>query len=95
MTRKAALLTFALVLAACGADEPVSWVDQQYAQNMAHFGDDPDVLWRDVDADTLVGLVDLAVHLVEQHLGARHLQLEALATHLLDEDGELQLTTAE
>ncbi len=28
---------------------------------------------------------------VEEHLGARHLQLEALAAHLFDEDGQLEL----
>ena len=50
-----------------------------------------DVVGRDVDGDPLVRLLDLAVDLVQQDLGARGGQLEALAAHLLDEDGQLEL----
>ena len=53
-----------------------------------------DVLGRDVDADALVGLLDGAVDLVEEDLGARDLELEALAAHLLDEHRKLQLAAA-
>ena len=42
----------------------------------------------------LVRLVDDAVDLVQEHLRARHLELEALAAHLLDEDGQLELAAA-
>ena len=57
-------------------------------------GDRADELGRDVDRDALVRLLDLAVDLMEQHLRARHLELEALAAHLLDEHGQLELATA-
>ena len=53
-----------------------------------------DVVGRDVDGDPLVRLLDLAVDLAQQHLGARRGQLEALAAHLLDEDGQLELAAA-
>jgi hypothetical protein len=51
-----------------------------------------DVVGRDIDRDPLVGLLELPVDLAEQHLGARHRELEAFPAHLLDQDGELQLT---
>ena len=38
--------------------------------------------------------VDVAANLAKQHLGPRRRQLEALATHLLDQDRELELTAA-
>ena len=44
--------------------------------------------------DALVRLVGLAVDLAQEHLRAAHLQLEALAAHLLDEHRELQLAAA-
>ena len=53
-----------------------------------------DELGRDVDRDPLVRLVRLAIDLVQQHLGPRHLQLEALAAHLLDQHRQLQLAPA-
>ena len=53
-----------------------------------------DVVGRDVDRDPLVRLLDLAVDLAEEHLGARRGQLEALAAHLLDQDGQLELAAA-
>ena len=56
--------------------------------------DRADVVGRDVDADALVGLVDLAVDLVQEDLRAGDLELEALAPHLLDEHGQLQLAAA-
>ena len=51
----------------------------------------PDVLRRDVDGDPLVRLVDLTADLAQQHLRTRCGQLESLATHLLDQDGQLEL----
>ena len=45
-------------------------------------------------ADPLVRLLDDAVDLVEEDLGARDLELEALAAHLLDEDRQLELPAA-
>ena len=48
---------------------------------------DADVLGRDVDRDALVRLLAVA----HDDLGARDGQLEALAPHLLDEDGQLEL----
>ena len=56
--------------------------------------DRADELGRDVDRDALVRLVDRAVDLAQQHLRARHLQLEALAAHLLDQHGQLELAAA-
>ena len=53
-----------------------------------------DVVGRDVDGDPLVRLLELAVDLAQEHLGARRGQLEALAPHLLDEDGQLELAPA-
>ena len=57
-------------------------------------GDDADVLLGNVDRDALHGLVALAVDLLGQHLGLADGQLEALAAHDLDEDGQLQLAAA-
>lgn len=63
MIRPALLLWVALILAACGADEPVSWVDQQHARNVANFGDDPDILvQRGLLADRKHRYVDLLAH---------------------------------
>ena len=56
--------------------------------------DRADEVGRDVDRDPLVRLVDLAVDLAQQHLRPRDLHLEALAAHLLDEHGQLQLAAA-
>ena len=47
-----------------------------------------------VDREALDRLVDLAVDLARDDLRLAHGQLVALAAHLLDEDGERELTTA-
>ena len=51
---------------------------------------DADVVGRDVDRDPLVRLLPVAL----DHLGARDGQLEPLAPHLLDEDGQLELAAS-
>ena len=57
--------------------------------------DDAGMLLVDVDDDFLDRLQQLARLVVpEQHLGPRHAELETLAAHGLDEDGELQLAAA-
>ena len=56
--------------------------------------DRADVVGRDVDRDPLVRLLGLAVDRPQEDLGARGGQLEALAPHLLDEDGQLELAAA-
>ena len=53
-----------------------------------------DVVGRDVDRDPLVRLLGLAAGLVEDDLGAADGELVALAAHLLDEDGQLELAAA-
>jgi hypothetical protein len=53
-----------------------------------------DEVGRDVDRDPLVGLLGLAVHVAQDHLGAAGLELEAFAAHLLDQDGQLELAAA-
>src|SRR5439155_319475 len=53
----------------------------------------PPILRR-VDLELLVRLLGLAVDLLEDHLGPRHLELVALAAHRLDEDREVQLAAA-
>src|SRR4029077_14159777 len=53
-----------------------------------------DVVRRDVDGDALIRLLHLAADLAQEDLGSRRGQLEALAPHLLDEDGQLELATA-
>src|SRR4029077_20439686 len=53
-----------------------------------------DVVGRDVDGDPLVGLLEIAVDLAQEHLGARCGELEAFTSHLLDEDGQLELAPA-
>ena len=45
----------------------------------------------DIHGEGFVGLVHLAVHHPGQHLRARHGELIALAAHVLDEDGQVQL----
>ena len=57
--------------------------------------DDAGMLLVDVDHDLLDRLFQLAGGVAaEQHLGARHRQLEALAAHGLDQDAELQFAAA-
>src|SRR6478735_4039049 len=56
--------------------------------------DRAEVLLGDVDGHALDGLVDLAVDLARHDLRLADRELEALATHLLDEDGQGQLATA-
>ena len=48
----------------------------------------------DVDGDVLDGFVQLAVDHPGDHLGLANREFEALATHGLDEDRELQLAAA-
>jgi len=60
-------------------------------QGLAHR---PDELRRDVHRDALVGLPYLAILLAQQHFGARYLELVALAPHLLDQHGKLELAAA-
>src|SRR2546423_1683202 len=50
---------------------------------------DADVVLGDVDRDALDGLMTLAVDLAGQHLRLSDSELEAFATHQLDEDREL------
>src|SRR2546422_675312 len=52
------------------------------------------VLPRDLDLELLVRLLGLAVDLLEDHLGPRHLELVAFAAHRLDEDREMELAAA-
>src|SRR6478752_566246 len=56
--------------------------------------DGAEELLRGVDREALDGLVDLAVDLARDDLRLADGQLVALAAHLLDEDGERELTTA-
>src|SRR6478735_8028093 len=56
--------------------------------------DGAEELLRGVDREALDGLVDLAVDLARDDLRVADGQLVALAAHLLDEDGERELTTA-
>ena len=53
--------------------------------------DDPNVVLRDVDGERLDRLVQPAVDLARNDLGAAGGELEALAPQRLDEDRELQL----
>src|SRR5690606_20501469 len=48
----------------------------------------------DVDGQELVGFLAHAVNVLEQHARAGHGQLVAFTTHVLDEDGQVQLATA-
>jgi hypothetical protein len=59
-----------------------------------HLGDDADVVVGDVDRQVLERLVDDAVDLADDHLRLADGELEALASHRLDEDRELQLAAA-
>ena len=54
--------------------------------------DDADVVLRDVDGDPFDRLVLLAIEHARQHLRLAHGELEPLAPHDLDEDGELELS---
>src|SRR4051794_23757384 len=54
--------------------------------------DDADVLLRDIDGDPFDRLVLLPVEHAGQHLRLPHGELESLAPHDLDEDGELELS---
>ena len=56
--------------------------------------DHADVVLGDVDAHALDRLVDLAVDLARDDLGLADRQLEALAAHQLDQNGQLQLAAA-
>src|SRR5688572_23503951 len=57
-------------------------------------GDGAEVLLRSVDGEPLDGLVHLAVDVLRDHLRLADGQLEPLASHLLDENGQRQLTAA-
>ncbi len=57
-------------------------------------GDGADVLLGHVHRQALDGLVALAVDLPLDHVRLSYRQLEALATHDLDEHRELQLAAA-
>ena len=53
-----------------------------------------DVLFRHVDDHVLDRLAERVVDALEDHLGARDLELVALAAHRLDQDAEVQLAAA-
>ena len=53
-----------------------------------------DEVGRDVDRDPFVRLLRLPVHRAQDHLRPAHLELEPLAPHLLDQDGQLKLAAA-
>ncbi len=57
-------------------------------------GDRAEVLLRRVDREVLERLVGLAVDLLRDHLRLADGELEALAAHVLDEDGEGELSAA-
>ena len=59
-----------------------------------HLGDGAHELLGGVDGDALEGLVQLAVDGLGDDLGLADGELESLTTHLLDEDGQLQLAAA-
>ena len=57
-------------------------------------GDDAEVVLGDVDRQPLDRLVDLAVDIAGHDLRLADRELEALAPHHLDQDGQLQLAAA-
>ena len=52
------------------------------------------VVFLDIDGQRLEGLVNLAVDLLQDDLGAADRQLEALAAHRLDQNGEVEFAAA-
>ena len=52
------------------------------------------VLLLDVDVEELIGLEGLAVDVLQDYLRTGYGELIALAAHLLDEDGEVQLAAS-
>src|SRR4029077_5408398 len=65
------------------------------AADAEELGHDPDEVLRDVDQHEFHRLLDGAVALAYHHCRLRHLELESLAAHRLDQDRELELAAPE
>jgi hypothetical protein len=79
------------------ADPAGAVVDERFRAPLSQreeLGEDAEVLLGRVDRDALHGLVQDALDLARDDLRLADGELEALAAHLLDEDGELQLAAA-
>ena len=82
------------VLEAHPAGAVVDHLDQLALAGRQQLGDGAHELLGDVDGEPLDRLVQLAVDLLGDDLGLAHGELEALAAHDLDQDGQLQLAAA-
>ena len=75
--------------------QPVPWLTMSSIRPLAErqeLGHDAHVVLGDVDREPLDGLVKAAVDLARHRLRLAHRQLEALATHRLDQHRQLQLS---
>jgi len=68
------ILMAVFFLGACSNDEPISWVDEQYARDLANFADNADVLLqRGLLADRKHRYIDLLAHAngIDSEVGVR------------------------